>query len=508
MKEKVKEFLKNDGMYLLSGIVLLVITLLIVTVKHKTDIDYTLNLPSNNTYGLVSYLVIIICGILGIVAFRNIDRKQIKLEKVFLMLVIPLGILYCLTNPLGRIPDEDYHVRKSMAIAQGHIFSDSRDTFPAKVIALVSCQTSSYEDALNRIKLEETDETRLVEYSTMALYAPICHLPQALGIMVTKLFGGNIVVQCYAGRIVNFALSVFLIYYAIKLIPFKKYIILCISLLPMTLCEFASMSSDALTIAISIFFTCYILYLKYDESKKQVTGKDIAILAISSIVVALSKIVYIPLVLLIFILPKEKFGSLKKKNITTIIIAVCSIIINLIWLAYCSRFLIEFRPGVDSGDQVKFVLTHPIRYILIAFRTWNDNLTLYLPQLFGEGLANLQQSSIFIYSSIPLALLILVTNEDEDRVKIDTFTRCTFIFVFLAIFALICTSLYVQWTRVANSLIEGIQIRYLLPILPLFIIIANNNRIIFNGKLSKRYIVQFLIFFNLSAITTLMFNYF
>lgn len=510
---KFKELLKKDGTYLLTGIIFIVINILIATVTFHDNANYTLNLP-NSMYGLLSYAIILIFGIAGIILFRNVDRKNIKLEKIYLILVIPLGILYCLANPLGKVPDEDYHVRKSMAIAQGNLFShakengDAEDEFNVKLAELVTSSTASYEEALIRINMEENDETTNMWYTTMALYAPVCHMPQAFGIIVARVLGGNLVVQCYFARLMNFAVAVFLVYQAIKLVPFKKHVILFISMLPIVLNEFASMASDALAIAISIFFICYTLYLKYNKEK--IMRKDVVILTISSIVVALCKIVYIPLVFLLFILPKEKFDTAKKKNIITTAIVAVSIILNLIWLVYCSRFLIMFNPGVNSGEQVKYVLSHPFRYILILFRTLNTYGQMFIVHLCGEGLGhfNVQTSVLYVFPCIVIASMLFFINEDKEKVEIDKATKCVAFIIFLMIVALIYTSLYVQWTKLGYSIIEGIQARYFIPILPLVLLVVNNNKIVFSENLSKRYLLLFILFFNLNAITSIMYTYF
>ena len=146
-----------------------------------------------------------------------------------------------------------------------------------------------------------------MEYSTMALYAPICHLPQAIGMFLARIFGEGVSVQCYAARLANFAVAVFLIYNAIKLVPFKKNVVFFLAMLPITLNEIASMAADALAISMCLFYICYILYLKYDVNKNQINKKDIIILTLSSIIVALCKIVYLPLVLLLLILPQASF---------------------------------------------------------------------------------------------------------------------------------------------------------------------------------------------------------
>ena len=47
---------------------------------------------------------------------------------------------------------------------------------------------------------------------------------------------------------------------------------------------------------------------------KDINKKDIAVLITMTLIVSLCKIVYVPLALLLFVLPKEKFSSLKSKK--------------------------------------------------------------------------------------------------------------------------------------------------------------------------------------------------
>lgn len=516
MKEKIKELAKKDGLYLLTGFGLFIVTLLIATVTYNNSTqDYMLHLPNQSVYGLISYIGIIVLGIGGIALFRNVDRKEISLEKIYLMIAIPLGILYCIANPLGRVPDEDYHARKAMAISYGNIFSHAdekgyaKEYFNANLAPLVNRYINSYEMAIEKITEPSTEEKEKLEYNTMALYSPICHAPQAIGILVARLLGANLPLQCYAARIANLALSIALVYYAIKLIPFKKHLVLFLALLPVSITEFASMAADALTIALSLFYISYILYLKYDVNKKEITKKDIVTLAISSIVIALCKIVYIPLCLLLFVIPKEKFGSLKKKNIITITIFSTAVVLNLVWLVYCSRFLIGFNPGVDSALQVKYILSNPISYLLIMFRTMNVYNQILIVGLCGEGLGSycLQASVLFIYPCIVMISSLFVLDTEKDKVKIDLKTKAIFLFIFISIVVLIYTSLYVQWTPVQNSVIKGVQARYFLPILMLMAIILNNNKLVIEGKLSYRYILLFLLFFNLNVLTSTLYTY-
>ena len=304
---KFFEKIVKDWKFKLTHFSLMIVVLLIAMTSFINK-DYTLQLPFNNIFANISFSVTILFALVYYFVFKKFEEKNFKLEKLYLCLAIPLGILYCIANPLGMVPDEDQHAKKSMVISNGIFFSNRdengnpKDKLNAKIHEVVTRTITSYEESFKRVTAPETEEEIEMVYS-MATYAPICHMPQALGMFITRVMGFGVSVQCYAARIVNMLLAIFITYFAIKVIPFKKQIVFFLGLLPLTLMEYASMSSDALTISSCIFYIAYILYLKYDDNKNKLTKKDIVLLTIMTIVVSLCKIVYIPLALLLFIIP-------------------------------------------------------------------------------------------------------------------------------------------------------------------------------------------------------------
>ena len=508
MKNFLKKF-KNPLIYIALGFLLL--NLLINFTVYKGDV-FDVHFPGKDEFGTSSFVITTLFGIAGSIGLFLTNKKKWKEENIYLMLVIPLSILYLICNPIGKVTDEDMHARKAMAISYGNFFSiadkDGKATYPmnTKINELVSRTTSSYEEAINRINAEETDEKVSLEYTTMALYAPICHMPQAFGMFITRIFGASIVVQCYAARVVNLGLAIFLTYMAIKLIPFKKYLILFIGLLPITLNEFASMASDALAISFCFFYISYILYLTYRE--KNIVKKEKILILCFSLIIALLKIVYLPLVFLILLIPKEKFNTRKEKTIFLIVVITLAIILNLIWLVYCSRFLIEFNGGVDSGAQTINILTHPISYIMIMFRTLNAFAQTFIVSLCGEGLGhyNVQASALYVFSSLMFLTVLFFSREKDEKIEFNVYSKVVCGLVFVMTVALIYTSVYVQWTPYTKPIINGIQARYFIPLLPIVAIILDNKNIIIN-KLNKLYVYLFMLFFNLNAISMIMYTY-
>lgn len=516
-REKIKEYVKKDWKYILITILFMILTTAIVTVNCSPGNNVVeINGPFENLYVTISYILIFVLGGMCAFAIRNADKENIKLEKLYLWIAIPIGLVMCLNTPLGRNPDEDDHAKKAMAISQGNFFSvadedgNATDMINSKVNELVSRTTETYEESWEKMNLAETEENIKMKYNTMALYAPICHAPQALGIFTTRLLGIGITGQCYAGRLFNFAVALTLIYNAIKLMPFKKYLLMYLMLLPVTFNVLPTLSSDALTVAMSSFYIAYILHLKYNDDIKQLNKKTKVGLVISTIVISLCKIVYVPLCLLLFLIPKEKFGSLKKKNIFAISTIVVAAILNLVWLVYCSRFLIEFNAGVNSKEQVIFILTHPIQYLIILFRTINFHFNIYYAGLSGDALGTycVKASEIFIYAAIVISSMLFVSNrEDEKKVKIDMPTRMLCFIIFAGIAVLIYTSLYVQWTPLKSTFINGVQPRYFLPILILVAIIIDNDKIVIKEKLN-RFLLTFLLFFNINVATATIYTYY
>lgn len=515
MFQKIKDALKKDLTYWIISFGLMIITLVIAAINYSSTGDFSINLPWESTYGIIVYPLIIVLGLIGIFIFRKADNEKVKLENLFLCLIIPIGIIMCLATPLGRVPDEPEHAKKAVAISNGNLFSvadengNATDMFNAKINEVVSRSTATYKDSWEKMNLAETEDEIEMNYNTQALYAPICHMPQAIGILITRILGGGITIQMYMGRLFNFAIAVFLIYKAIKFMPSKKYLILLISMLPVSLNILPTMSADTLTLAMSLFYVAYILHLKYDESIERYSKKQKVILVISTIVISLCKIVYVPMCLLLLVLPKEKFKSFKNKNVFVILTILISVILNLVWLAYCTRFLIEFNYGVNSKEQIIYILTNPIDYIIILCRTINFSFNTYIAGLCGDalGIFCVKASEIFIYICTAVITILFFANTEEKKIKFDLFTKIIFGFIFVSIVLLIYTSLYVQWTPVKTPLIHGVQPRYFLPILLLTAIVFDNDKFIIKEKIEK-YLLTFLLFFNLNVATATIYTYY
>ena len=527
-KEKVKEFFKvkvvnffkEHGMFLLVSLILLWISLNLIQMadnylmhdpNNQKETSILIGLLSNNfakiATGITTVLIIV-----NMIIFIVIGKKEIDISKIFLIIIIPLGLIHVFLIPLGRIPDEIYHSRRAYEVSLGHLITDidevndERGRMLPQDLRVVVSENISYEVMKDRIKLVEEQYAGTEDFMTfpnVAVYTFISYVPQALGIAITRIFTSNILVILYAGRIVNFAFFVTIIYFAIRKLPLKKLAVLLIAALPIGIQQAASLSPDALTNALSIYFVAYVLHLIYRDEK--LTRKDYIMLTITSILVALIKIIYLPLCALVFLIPEKKFDSRKKKWGILIAIFVVSVILNLVWLKFAnSRYPMAYH-GANQKEQISFILEDPYRYIQTCFRDLHMRIDFYIYGLVGKDLSHIDidMSNIMLMALLFLLLYSFII-DDNDKVKPNFIVKGFFFIIFLAIVALLYTSEYLTWNPVGNYWVNGIQPRYFIPMLLLVAVVCNINSIKVEKKIDYRYIYMTVIAANLHAIITML----
>lgn len=430
-----------------------------------------------------------------------IYKKDLKEEKLFLITVPMICILFMISMPTFKNHDEYYHwiraYETSMGIPVTPIENGIQGSTLHSSIARImktDWTTTTYADVKEALKEEIDDEDKsIIDSSTAAVYSCIQYVPQAVGVFISRIFTDKTLLMAYAGRITNMIFAITVLYFAIKLMPFGKKIFLVLAYIPILIEGFSSLSPDAMTISLSFLYIAYILYVSFNEKIKRIDLKRKIILTVLSILIALCKIVYLPLVLLLFLIPKEKFSTEvkeskskeikkqkehvlldkqnKKKLLNVILIGGIAVVLNLLWLMFTSRYLANFREG-DSRYQVMSVLTNPVKYVAQLVYTINLNGVDYLTGMLGEGLG--WGELIRLKSLVPLTLAVLIiieiVTDNSMRNKFKNYQKAIILLTFLIICALIFTSLYVQWTTIGSTSILGVQGRYFIPILPLIIL--------------------------------------
>jgi uncharacterized membrane protein len=109
-----------------------------------------------------------------------------------------------------------------------------------------------------------------------------------------------------------------------------------------------------------------------------------------------------------------------------------------------------------------------------------------LGKYLGWGL--IQVPSIYVCSFLTL-LVLSIFKEENEGTSMNYKTKLWIAFIVILVFALVNVSMLFTWTPMSQPYISGVQGRYLLPILPLVLLLFRNNIITL-----KRNINNLLIF--------------
>lgn len=475
-------------------------------------------------YATIIFTVAIIAiTIISILALYLLMFKNIKFEKLFVCTVLILGLAYVFVIPMYRGHDEHAHFFKAYEISTGVfntpiINEHSITTIPSAFFDVLHedynteeryINATYYDDVIRSAGVEVDEENTITvggEY--MAVYSPLPYIPQALTIRIMSLFTDNLLIIFYMTRIVNLLVSVFLLYLAIKIIPFGKNIIFFIAIIPTTLSQIASVSPDALTITSSILFVAYLLKLIFGKDK--ITIKNIITLAVIGTVLGLCKIVYVPLALLTLLIPKEKYNKKRDRVLMCVLAVALPILANLAWLGVASTHL-SLIDNNKSDAQKLNILSNPIEYLRICFYTLYHDFDLYLMQLFGGFMEHIEMVHVGWINVIAyiIIFIIIVLFDKDIKDKLDKKMKITISIVLFIICGLIYTSIYMQWSTLKNYYINGVQGRYFVELLLPFMLELGQNKLVKeSGKINLVKVIAYSgVLLNTVAILTAVITY-
>lgn len=437
----------------------------------------------------INNYILLLCLILSILFVLILNNRERSTEVKFVTIALIFGVLFLILTPPFRVTDENVHFIRAYAISNGDIIPKTNENgelyvnLPVAFIELFQKigDFTNHFDSSFRYSLKSTIEGFSIygfthgteSVNSVANGSPLVYFPQVIAILLCKIFGFPILLAVYLGRFLNLLIWAGMVFYGIKIAPFNKNILLLISLTPMLIHQSASVSSDAITNGICFLFICYIFNLKYIG---RFTRKNLIILILFSISMALIKFPYFVLISLILLIPKKVIGDIKRYLQTMMLIIIPGILVFLFWNLVTSGALLINKEGVNPGAQLDFILHSPIEYAKIQVLTIVKLFPFYIESslvgIFGGG-----KELPEILGIIPIAILILGLIDNRSKITLNFKNKLFIAFLFFTTVLLIFLPLYIQYSPVAFQIIDGVQGRYFIPIITLLVPIISNIKI-------------------------------
>ncbi|WP_411343916.1 DUF2142 domain-containing protein [Paenibacillus sp. WLX1005] len=434
-------------------------------------------------------------------------QKDFKLELKLLNILLFFGLLCVFITPPFQMADEDSHFKRAFTVANLDLVPQANDHgevgfyLPQAIVDFEANYRYMKADIAQKFDYKKyyTAISTPVNYTPVAFSQfstvetnPLLYVPQAIAmfffkaiIYIFSLGKGELLTPLsymYAGRIGNLIFFIFCAYTGMKLIPFYKRVFFLLACMPMTIGLVSSTSYDGMVIGISLLFIGLVLNIAFNLNIQKVSLKQIIMLCVLSFILIELKQVYFPLVLLFLLIPKNKFVNFKKQLIYFGAILLSGIVSYGLW-SIIGQIHGKFDNNGNSSEQLSFILSHPIQYIGILFRTFYELSFFYTNSFIGNlGWLDTNFPPVFIYLYC-LFIIVFALFDSHSAIKLTMQHKLITIVVFLASIVLIETGLYLTWTSIPEiggigyPTVSGVQGRYFIPIMLLLMLVLYNQKL-------------------------------
>lgn len=481
---------------------------LVVDGKEKNiDLSFAVY-GGDNSFLLVIFVItaaFLLAGA-GVILYFGL-KVQVRMEKLFLLMAIILGIGHIFLMPAYSTPDERGHfstayyysnilMGKQAVDEEGNVLVRNEDLLLN--VENIRPSSATYGLIVDHLFEGSTDNT-MVSYDRPPLKASFwAYLPQIIGITIARLLNMGNIPLLLLSRFLALAFYMACTYFAIKLIPFGKSTMLAVALLPMALEEGSSFSYDMTVNALSFLFIGYVLWLAYD--RKSASAKDWIRMAVLMFFMAPIKVVYVLLAPMCLLIP----GRRQKKYWVGTAGVVGFGVISCLLLRLTSIVNVASVSGAGSGGAalqtytISYILSTPIRTVDILYNTLREVTDAILAPLFAQRLGYWDiYVPYYIAFGFVLVLLCSTIVSEKEQVCVKSSHKALMLILSLGMIGGITLSMMLDFTDISDTAIRGIQGRYFIPFLPLVLFL-------FRGKMisARRSMDRYI------AVAVYMLNYF
>lgn len=446
------------------------------------------------------FLVIAGCSasfaVAGVFFQKQLQKPSIlPPHKAFSCLALVFGITLVIVNPPFQVPDEPSHYYRIYQLSEGTVKAEKRSEFelggelPAAVTMmpvrfdnhlLESASVMTLAGMKQMLALSVDPEVRLfMPFGNTTVYSPVSYFPQVAGMLLGKYFEVSALSLLYLGRILNLLVWVLLVAAAIHITPVAKWLMLALALLPMGLYEAASLSADAVTNGLSYLLIA--LTLRYRFIERSLFLREKSLYFLLTVTLMLSKFAYLPLVLLVGLIPPEKLGGKKSFIVFSASLVVFSLFAVLGWIWYISDIHVAFSPDncADPHAQLQCILLRPLQFVEVLLNTLSENRSdLFFLQFIGI-LAHLTlKLPDWVYTSSIAVLAYLAFHVEREKMYLNLRDRILLIIMVVTTVLLISTVVYMNFNAPGAHRIVGLQGRYFIPLGPLFFLLFQSKRLL------------------------------
>lgn len=411
-----------------------------------------------------------------------------------LLLIIGFGLAFVFTTPPALVGDEPNHFFRAFQISEGHIIGEKREDLSGgwlpksvlytnrKLVGGIEMEHDVKFDKnliaeLRQLSLDSEDRV-FERFPNTVVYTPIPYAPQVLGILTGKIFSVSPLSMIYLARIFNLFFFAALAFAAIRKTPVHKWVFCLLCLTPTNVFQVASASVDAFTFGICFLTVAHFLFYAYGKDDK-LTNIDVIKLFALCLLAVLTKNAYIFLPLLFLLIPYRRIGTIKKYLVTFAALLIVCIGSVAAWTRVVKPIYLPYRIDIpiNPDEQLRLVVNHPFLFTRLAVCDYITKYDYYSVSFFGQLTWFDLYAPTFVSVFVFIVVMAVTLTDSDPEVSVSKSNKALFVSIIAATALLISLLLYMTWSAIDGTDIEGIQGRYFIPVAPLFFLLFYNRRL-------------------------------
>lgn len=405
--------------------------------------------------------------------YNSIITRRLYINGFLFFLGLILIFVYSTKVRVFGNPDEGAHYLRAYEVSQGHLFN-VKDNIgsPINCTDYITIAKKYSLIAYYQNLAEKGGGTCHVNsINSASAYPPTAYLFLATAIKIGDAYGLTIEEKVVFARVFNGFFCLLLICISIYYISPEKYSMYSLLFSPMLMLILSAISADGVTIALS--FSFFALLTKEISSGKMGRWGFYLLLLVSALIGS-TKIIYCLLCFSYIAVFINRFGlSINKNNymefLKSTIPGITATSVSLLCLAFTDRSMVYLGNGAQPLAQVNFILHNPIAFIKVILGVITNVDILY--QVFSP--VHLIQSKKYVLEMIFFVISISwIGVLFIEALIVKPLSKAFNFVIFCVSMVITILPLYMTYTPPGYSEVLGVQGRYFIPMLPIFIFIT------------------------------------
>ena len=393
------------------------------------------------------------------------------------------GLIFIFLVPPFQKPDENTHYFRAAALYNKEFTcqtSDSKDDFAIEKKYILFPEfldttriAFKYDEKFNKNLIQAAEE-RVKDSNSVESFQGFCGLPfwGYIPYILTFFIGntsGSLILGFYISRLLSFLFFLFCIVWSYKKLKKSKlrYFVVFYSLIPMVLHQVSAIGYDYLQLALAPVLFAYVFDFFTSSNVKK---KDLILFFLVSVIFTIVKAGYYFLPFMFFLIPYRKISSSFKKYAFVSVTFIVAVFIVGLFTALFFRSV--GSSASHSSDVNPFLQLKNIMNITFLFKVLINTFKTHSLGIFKSfwGMFGWLDYSFpsYIYALLSSSMFLISFYVQKDKI-FDSWFKLFYqsLLVLLLSVSFLLVSTYLLWSPVGANIINGIQGRYFLVLVPL-----------------------------------------